>query len=158
MTDILEEGTLKKHCKSCLWTHYQHSHISTAAIVLDQQKNKILLVQRAQEPHKGLWSMPAGFCDLGEHPNDTIIREVREETGLTVLDLRFLEMNIAYDDHRCPAQLIHYFHATVAPGKISFDPKENLTVDWFTYDKLPKLAWETQVNVIKKFIRRLTGV
>lgn len=157
LTEILEEGTLNKHCIVCQWTHYQHSHISTAAIIIDYQKNKVLLVQRAQDPHKGLWSLPAGFSNLGEHPGDTIKREVKEETGLTVIDLSFLEMNIALDDHRCPAQLIHYFHATVA-GKISFNPNENLAVRWFSYDNLPKLAWNTQVVVLRKFIGKLTGV
>lgn len=42
----------------------------------------ILMVQRAHEPYRGLWSLPGGHVELGEHPSQTVVRELREETGL----------------------------------------------------------------------------
>ena len=47
------------------------------------------MVQRANEPGKGLWSIPGGRVEAGEYLSDAVRREVREETGLdvTVRDL-----------------------------------------------------------------------
>jgi mutator protein MutT len=45
---------------------------------------KILLEKRKNEPGKGKWSIPGGLVELGEEAEQTAIREVREETGLTV--------------------------------------------------------------------------
>ena len=56
-------------------------HVSIAGIVYD---NKILLIKRVKNPYKGLWSLPAGKVEFGEHPEETAIREVKEETNLDV--------------------------------------------------------------------------
>jgi 8-oxo-dGTP diphosphatase len=45
---------------------------------------KILLEKRKNEPGKGKWSIPGGLVELGENAEQTVIREVKEETGLEV--------------------------------------------------------------------------
>jgi 8-oxo-dGTP diphosphatase len=45
---------------------------------------KMLLEKRGNEPGKGKWSIPGGLVELGENTEQTVIREVREETGLEV--------------------------------------------------------------------------
>jgi ADP-ribose pyrophosphatase len=45
---------------------------------------KILLEKRKNEPGKGKWSIPGGLVELGENTEQTVIREVKEETGLDV--------------------------------------------------------------------------
>lgn len=45
---------------------------------------KLLMVRRAKEPGKGLWSIPGGRLEHGEHIADGVAREVKEETGLDV--------------------------------------------------------------------------
>jgi len=52
-----------------------------AVIVKD---NKVLLIKRAGEPGRGLWSIPGGLVELGEKIKDAVRREVKEETGLDV--------------------------------------------------------------------------
>jgi ADP-ribose pyrophosphatase len=52
-----------------------------AIIISDGQ---ILLEKRKNEPGKGKWSIPGGKVDLGETARQTVIREVKEETGLNV--------------------------------------------------------------------------
>jgi 8-oxo-dGTP diphosphatase len=53
----------------------------SAAIVRD---GKILVVRRARPPAHGLYSLPGGVVELGETLKEAVIREVREETGMTI--------------------------------------------------------------------------
>src|SRR5215468_9537567 len=53
------------------------------ALVYDEQ-HRLLVVRRAHEPGRGLWSIPGGRVEPGEDDPAAVIREVAEETGLTV--------------------------------------------------------------------------
>ncbi len=53
---------------------------------------KIVLIKRGNEPGKGKWSIPGGLVELGEHLEDTVIREAKEETQLTVADPQLLDV------------------------------------------------------------------
>jgi len=52
--------------------------------------NRVLLIQRGQEPLKGEWSIPGGMVELGESLAEGVRREVREETGLEVKPLEIV--------------------------------------------------------------------
>ena len=67
---------------------------------LIQRGDEFVVVQRKNEPAKGLWSIPGGLLELGERVYDGVKREVKEETGLDVEIDRLLDVidNIVYDD------------------------------------------------------------
>jgi 8-oxo-dGTP diphosphatase len=56
--------------------------VGVGAVILSQ--GKILLEKRKNEPGRGKWSIPGGLVDLGESPEQAVIREVLEETCLEV--------------------------------------------------------------------------
>ena len=64
----------------------------------------VLLVQRASEPLAGQWSLPGGVVELGETLEEAVVRELREETGLTVRVLELVEAfeRITRDDAARP--------------------------------------------------------
>ncbi|TCM48028.1 NUDIX domain-containing protein [Kribbella sp. VKM Ac-2568] len=59
------------------------------ALVYDEQ-HRLLVVQRANEPGRGLWSLPGGRVEPGEDDPTAVAREVAEETGLEVMVGRFV--------------------------------------------------------------------
>jgi mutator protein MutT len=64
--------------------------IGVGAVVVD--KGRVLLVRRGTEPLKGQWSLPGGLVELGEPLLAAVVREVREETGLTVEPVELIEL------------------------------------------------------------------
>ncbi len=63
-------------------------------------EGKILLEKRKNEPGRGKWSIPGGLVDLGENLEQTVIREVKEETRLDVCDPELIDAvdNVTVDD------------------------------------------------------------
>lgn len=56
----------------------------SVALAYVERIGKVLLLKRNNEPFLGLWSMVGGKVHWGEHPEDAIIREIKEETGVEV--------------------------------------------------------------------------
>jgi ADP-ribose pyrophosphatase YjhB (NUDIX family) len=64
--------------------------VGVGGVVVDQ--GRVLLVKRGREPLKGHWSLPGGLLELGESLQEGVIREINEETGLTVEPLQLIEL------------------------------------------------------------------
>jgi 8-oxo-dGTP diphosphatase len=68
----------------------QRPILGVGAIVEDS--GRVLLVERGQEPLRGVWSLPGGVVEVGERLTDAIRREVREETGLDIEPVSLAEV------------------------------------------------------------------
>ncbi len=72
---------------------------------MHDDQHRLLLVQRANEPGRGRWSLPGGRVELGETDHQALVREMHEETGLAVepgaLVGRVTRGNYAIADYRC---------------------------------------------------------
>lgn len=78
-----EHNFKSKHCSNCGFTYYQNPSSATAAFILNN-KDELLVIRRAKEPAKGTLDLPGGFVDNGESSEQGILREIKEETGLTI--------------------------------------------------------------------------
>lgn len=73
---------------------YKPVKATVGAVV--ESRGKILLELRSIEPFKDSWCIPGGHIEFGEPVEDALVREVREETGLTVIDYHFLDYFTEY--------------------------------------------------------------
>jgi NAD+ diphosphatase len=125
-------ATRGKLCTSCGTEHFPHIH--PCAIVLVKRGNELLLTRKA-EWISGRYSLVAGFLDLGESLEECAIREVREETGINISNVRY----VGSQNWPFPAQLMAGFVADYADGEIIVDHHELEDARWFPINALPTL-------------------
>jgi len=82
-------GPKQVHCEACGFDLYLNTAAAVAALIADD-RGRLLVVVRAEEPRKGTWDLPGGFADPGESAEECVRREVREEVGLEVVASRYL--------------------------------------------------------------------
>ena len=140
-------GMLRPVCPKCGWIHFVDPKV--AAAVLIERDRHVLLVRRAGEPFRGLWTLPAGFINGGEDPAEAAARECLEETGLNVRVKRVLEI-ISGKEHPRGADFIIVYQAEVLGGELKPDDDAD-AVEWFARDSLPPLAFRATQKVLESF-------
>lgn len=78
-----------KRCEACGFVYYANPQAATVGVVVNE-RGELLVVRRAKDPARGTLDLPGGFSDMGETSEEGVVRELREETGLTVSVRRFL--------------------------------------------------------------------
>lgn len=153
----LEEAHLDGHHRlrcsstSCDFVFYQNPVPAAGAIIVED--DRILLVKRAHPPRIGWWCIPAGFMEWDEHPTQTAVRELEEETGVKIRLREFFEVYSGNDDPRTNALLILYL-ADIVGGELraSDDAQE---VQFFAFDQLPtEIAFEAHRQALADYSAR----
>jgi ADP-ribose pyrophosphatase YjhB (NUDIX family) len=110
---------------------------------------RVLLVRRANEPFRGLWTLPAGFINGGEDPAEAAARECLEETGLSVYVTRVLAV-ISGREHERGADFIIVYHAEAVSSGELVPADDADAAEWFARDDLPPLAFKATQQVLGK--------
>ena len=129
---VMKAGERAMQCPSCGLLAYPR--ISPAVMVLVHDGDKLLL---ARSPHfkPGVFSALAGFVEPGETLEECAAREVREEVGIEIANLRYFHSQ----PWPFPNSLMVAFFADYASGTITPEPSEIEAADWFALDDLPQL-------------------
>ena len=126
------DGEWGKRCPRCRYEHYPHLH--PAVIVLVKDGDRCLLARKAGwAPNR--YALVAGFVDNGESFESAVAREVKEEVGVDVTDIRY----IGSQNWPFPSQIMVGFVARYAGGEIALDPEELEDARWFPSRALPGL-------------------
>jgi len=108
-------GKARPTCPACDWIFFPDPKVAVAVLVCEH--DQVLLVQRANEPMRGYWTLPAGFMDAGEDPARAAERECQEETGLIVKVIRLLDV-IAGQAHARGADILIVYQADPRSGTL----------------------------------------
>lgn len=108
--------------------------VSPAVIVLVHDGDRVLLGRAPRFPD-GMYSTLAGFVEPGESAEETVHREILEESGVEVAGLRYM----GSQSWPFPHSLMLGYHAAWAGGDVRTDDEELEDVRWFDIDDLPRL-------------------
>ncbi len=138
-----------KQCSSCGALVYPR--ISPAVIVLVERGDRLLLA-RATRFTEVIYSVLAGFVEPGESLEETVSREVEEETGIRVKDVRYF----GSQPWPFPDSLMIGFTACYASGEIRIDDKELVDAGWYSVDNLPPIPGKISIarKLIDSFIEK----
>jgi NADH pyrophosphatase NudC (nudix superfamily) len=141
--------TTEKKCPQCQRSFFPK--LSPAVMVLVQRGEEILLARGPQHP-PGIYTVLAGFIDLGESAEETVHREVQEEVGLEVTNLKYF----GSQSWPFPDSFMMAFTADHLRGEIKIDPHELEEAHWFHRDQLPKLPPPSTLSrkLIEDFLMR----
>jgi NAD+ diphosphatase len=126
-------------CDPCRVINYPR--IAPCVIVLVTRGEELLLARNANFPQP-MYSTLAGFIEAGETAEQTLQREVREEVGLEIANLRYFQSQ----SWPFPNQLMLGFFAEYAGGEIVCDLTEIADAQWYHYSDLPMIPPESSIS------------
>ncbi len=132
-----------KKCSSCGLLHYPR--LAPAVIVLVERGDEVLL---GRSPHfaPGVYSTLAGFVEPGESLEQAVAREIAEEVGVEVENVRYF----GSQPWPFPNSLMIGFRADYAGGDLTVDREEMEDAAWFSLDELPKLP--SRISIARALI------
>lgn len=125
-------GERARVCTHCGFGAYPRINPCVIAIVT---RGDEVLLARAHRFANGMFSAVAGFMEVGENAEQTLVREVREEVGVEIADIRYF----ASQSWPFPSNLMLAFTAAYASGELRLQEDEIAEAGFFHYTDLPLL-------------------
>jgi len=145
-------GERAMQCPACNLRHYPR--LSPSMIVLVTRGDEVLLA-RSPRFVSGVYSTLAGFVEAGESVEQCVAREVREEVGVEVCNIRYQ----GSQNWPFPHSLMLGFHADYAGGEIVMQEEEIEDARWFSIHALPPLPASRSIAryLIDSYVSRRLG-
>jgi len=148
------EGKVRPFCPKCQLPVYENP-VPASAIVVAGKNSNLLLVKRNVDPKKGFWSLPGGFMELSETPEDSALRELKEETGVSGTIRHLLGVQSHNSDRYGTVLIVGYLVTDYSGEPIAGDDAE--AVAFFHPGNLPEIAFTSHEYFIQPALKLLTG-
>ncbi len=125
-----------------LWLLNDKFIVGVSGVIEDEQGRILLLRHRFWRP--GSWGLPGGYTNRGEKLEETLIRELREETGYNIQVTSLIRVVSGYR-----LRLEASYRAKFIGGSERIDPKEVLEARFFPRDELPAGLLPSQREIIR---------
>lgn len=114
----------------------EYKHLGVYGLVIKGEE--VLLIKKAVGPYKGKLDLPGGTVNFGERPNETLIREFDEETGLAITDYSLFDVDSVKFLYKENDKSIMVHHVGIFYKILGYenDIKENISVDLVNDDSL----------------------
>lgn len=116
----------------------------TAGAVVTDARGRVLLLKHRFRPGAG-WGMPGGFVERGEQPQEALRRELREEIGLEVEQLKLFIVRTFKKPKQ--VEIVFCCQAAGDPERLSFEIQQ---AAWFLPDEFPEELPQDQLELIKR--------
>lgn len=140
-------------CSDGHFTKYPTPVAATLAFI--RNGNDYLVIQRSHEPQKGHWDLPGGFMEPEENAYHTVVREIKEETGIT--DVTLIEPLGTYPSNYGGVE------STLAIGFLFETNTRNVTLSeensaykWVPLSEIPELAFQDCRTALAELIAKNT--
>ena len=132
-----------------------HPRPGVGVVILRERagETEVLLIRRGQPPRKGEWSIPGGRQEFGETVRETAVREVHEETGVTIGDLTLIDVIDGFNRDAGGRIIAHWTLIDFCADWVEGDARagdDALDVRWVPLSELHGYAlWPETVRVIR---------
>lgn len=126
---------------------YQFPHPAVASdcavLAFDGKDIYVLLIERKNEPYKGCWAFPGGFMEINETAKNAAIRELQEETGLTIQHTQQLGAfsEVKRDPRERVVSIVYYSLMRYKADNVC-GTDDASKAQWFNMNDIPKLAFD----------------
>lgn len=119
--------------------------VSVAAVIMNSE-GKVLLLDHVLRPASG-WGIPGGFINHGEQPEDALRRELREETGLELENVKLFRVRVL-------KKHVEFIFTANPKGKAEVKSREILTVEWFLPENMPEEMSSIQKATVEAVLQK----
>jgi 8-oxo-dGTP pyrophosphatase MutT (NUDIX family) len=127
-------------------------------VIMKDEKGRILLQQR-KHPY-GFWGLPGGLMELGESTEETARREVWEETGLILGNLKMIDVVSGADNFIKAPNGDEFYMVTVVyetseiSGELRIDQQESLDFRYFQTSELPEQIVKSHRRILEDYLKK----
>ena len=129
--------------------NYPRPAVTVDAILVSPQ-HSVLLIERGREPFKGKWALPGGFIEMDEELDVACRRELQEETGLRVGELKQFRAYGGVNRDPRHRTISVLFYAFTDDELIANAGDDAAKAQWFPLNQLPELAFDHE-QIINEF-------
>lgn len=153
-SSVVEEvrfNAVRPVCSACGFVQFHDPKVAVIALVLHQ--DKVLLIRRAVDPAKGKWSLPGGYMDAGEMPEEALQRELLEEVGLRVKIGDLIDIFPMVNDEGRRIGIVLAFRAEPSgSAEIPYVADDAQEANWYGAKQIPaELAFESTETLLKNW-------
>ena len=138
---------------SCPTCEEQYFPRINPCVIMLVTKGREILLARSARFKTGFFSCLAGFIEVGETAEDTVAREIKEEVGVMVENIRYIKSQ----SWPFPSQLMLGFHADYVSGEITPEPSEIEEAHWYDVENLPAIP-SPDISVAGELIKIYTDL
>ena len=152
---IADDGqSPRPHCAACRRFYYRNP-VPAACCFVARPNGDLLFAQRAVEPCLGGWTLPGGYIELGETPEQAALRELHEETGITATCARLLGVSTRQSPASGAIMVLGYIVEDWGNEQNMRPDSDTLSLQFFARGDRPALAFSVHRELLALYDRHM---